>query len=48
LEHEALEVIWDGKDGEIRHLERAFGNAYVFDQDDRLNADELKAIISTN
>lgn len=46
LEHDELEVVWDGKDGELEHLERVFGNAYVFDQDDRLDEAELNAIMS--
>jgi hypothetical protein len=46
LEHDELDVVWDGKDGELKHLERVFGNAYVFDQDDRLDSKELNSIMS--
>jgi hypothetical protein len=36
--------VWDARDDEIKYLERGFGNAYVFDQEDRLNLEELDTL----
>jgi hypothetical protein len=48
LEHEGLEILWDPKDDEIKYLERGFGNAYVFDQEDRLSTDEMETLRREN
>jgi len=44
LEHEGLEVVWDPRETEIKYLERGFGNVYVFDQEEKLDGDELKRL----
>jgi hypothetical protein len=44
LEHRGLEVVWDPRETEIKYLERGFGNVYVFDQEEKLEGDELKRL----
>jgi hypothetical protein len=42
IEHEGLEIVWDDCDSELKNFER--GHRYFFDQDDKLDADELREI----
>jgi hypothetical protein len=43
-EHKGLEIVWDPRYTEIKYLDH--GNTYFFDQENRLNSDEHKALSS--